>query len=68
MLSRKGKVNQIIILFACWFQSGLISQSTVLSSHIKPALSGLISPETNQQTGSMLTLVLILTLSSSKLR
>jgi len=33
-----------ISLFACWFQSGLISQPTVFSSHNKSALAGLISP------------------------
>ena len=35
--------------FAYWFQSGLISQPTVFSSHNKPALVRLISPETNQR-------------------
>ena len=39
-----------ITLFACWFQPGLISQSTVFSSHNKPASGRLISPETNKQT------------------
>jgi len=40
-------------LFACWFQSGLISQPTVFFSHNKPAPAGLISPKTNQQTGRL---------------
>ncbi|XP_066372168.1 2-oxoglutarate-dependent dioxygenase 33-like isoform X2 [Miscanthus floridulus] len=41
----------IVSLFTCWFQPELISQLTVFSSHNKPAPAGLISPETNQQTG-----------------
>ena len=45
-------VKVIISIFACWFQSGLISQPTVFSSHNKPVPAGLISPETNQRTGS----------------
>ena len=40
-------------LFACWFQPGLISQPTVFSSHNKPAPARLISPESNQRTGSL---------------
>ena len=38
-------------MFACWFQLELISHDTVFFSHNKSAPAGLISPETNQQTG-----------------
>ena len=40
-------VSVIISMFACWFQSGLISQPTVFSSHNKLAPAILISLETN---------------------
>jgi len=40
-----------IRLFACWFQSGLINQPIMFFFHNKPAPTGLISLETNQQTG-----------------
>ena len=46
-------VLDIFSMFACWFQPGLISQTTMFSSHNKPAPAGLISPETNQRTGSL---------------
>ena len=39
------------IMFACWFQAGLISHGTIFSSHNKPAPAGLINLETNQRTG-----------------
>ena len=43
----------IFSLFACWFQSGFISQPTVFSSHNKPAPVRLISSETNQRIESL---------------
>ena len=46
------KIDQTYSMFARWFQSGLINHDTVFSSHNKPAPVGLISPETNQRTGS----------------
>jgi len=49
LLSEEGN-KQCFSLFACWFQPGLISQSTVFFSHNKPAPARLISPETNHQT------------------
>jgi len=50
-----GNGNMIVVLysmFACWFQPGLISQPIVFFSHNKPAPVRLISPKTNQRTGS----------------
>ena len=50
-------------MFACWFQLGLIRQPTVFSSHNKPAPAGLISPETNQRTGRLSDVVIVLVFS-----
>ena len=47
-------MEQTISLLAGWFQTGLISQSTVFFSHNKSASAGLISLETNQRTGYVL--------------
>ena len=52
--SLRSRILLTVSLFVCWFQPGLISQSTMFFSHNKPALVGLISPETNQQTGSVI--------------
>jgi len=43
---------QINNMFVCWFQPGLISHGTVFSSCNKSTPARLISPETNQRTGS----------------
>jgi len=50
MVTAKKERRNIISMFACWFQQGLISQSTVFSSHNKSAPAEFISPETNQRT------------------
>jgi len=46
-------ISHVIRPVRLLFQSGLINQPTLFSSHNKPASAGLISPETNQRTGSL---------------